>query len=42
MTTSATSVGAGYFWTGDYFKGASDANKTGNDYLLLNQLTLNF
>ena len=35
-------VGAGYLWTGDYFKGTSDANKIGNDYLLLNQLTLNF
>ncbi len=35
-------VGAGYLWTGDYFKGTSEANKTGNDYLLLNQLTLNF
>jgi hypothetical protein len=35
-------VGAGYFWTGDYFKGTSDNNKTGNDYVVLNQLTLNF
>ncbi len=34
-------VGAGYFWTGDYFKGATNA-QTGNDYLLMNQLTLNF
>ncbi len=34
-------VGAGYLWTGDYFKGANHA-KTGNDYLLMNQLTLNF
>ena len=34
-------VGAGYFWTGDYFKGATNAT-TGNDYLLMNQLTLNF
>jgi hypothetical protein len=35
-------VGAGYFWTGDYFKGANAANTVGNDYLLLNKLTLNF
>ena len=35
-------VGAGYLWTGDYFKGTSGANKIGNDYLLMNQLTLNF
>ncbi|MHB8773377.1 MAG: alginate export family protein [Syntrophales bacterium] len=35
-------VGAGYLWTGDYFKGTSDNNKVGNDYLLMNQLTLNF
>ena len=34
-------VGAGYFWTGDYFKGSTNA-QTGNDYLLMNQLTLNF
>jgi hypothetical protein len=35
-------VGAGYLWTGDYFKGADAAAKIGNDYILLNQLTLNF
>ena len=35
-------VGAGYFWTGDYFKGTNTANKVGNDYVLLNKLTLNF
>jgi hypothetical protein len=35
-------VGAGYLWTGDYFKGKSAANKVGNDYLLMNQMTLNF
>jgi len=35
-------VGAGYLWTGDYFKGSIDNNKVGNDYILLNQLTLNF
>ena len=35
-------VGAGYLWTGDYFKGALDTNKVGNDYLLMNKLTLSF
>jgi len=34
-------VGAGYLWTGDYFKGATNAS-TGNDYVVLNKLTLNF
>jgi hypothetical protein len=35
-------IGAGYLWTGDYFKGA-DPNKTiDNDYMLINQLTLSF
>jgi len=35
-------IGAGYLWTGDYFKGASAANQIENDYILLNQLTLSF
>ncbi len=35
-------VAAGYLFTGDYFKGTSSANKIGNDYLVMNQLTLNF
>ncbi|MEI7671970.1 MAG: hypothetical protein WCK00_07645 [Deltaproteobacteria bacterium] len=35
-------VGAGYFQTGDYFKGTNSANTVGNDYVLLNKLTLNF
>lgn len=34
-------VGAGYLWTGDYFKGANNA-AIGDDYVVLNQLTLNF
>jgi hypothetical protein len=35
-------VGAGYLWTGDYFKG-SNANATvDNDYILINKLTLSF
>ena len=33
-------VGAGYLWTGDYFKGASATKTIGNDYLLMNNLTL--
>jgi len=35
-------VGAGYLLTGDYFKGANANKEVGNDYLLLNKLTLNF
>ncbi len=35
-------VGAGYLWTGDYFKGASTTATVANDYVLLNQLTLSF
>jgi len=34
-------VGTGYMWTGDYFKGATNAS-IGNDYVVMNQLTLNF
>jgi hypothetical protein len=35
-------VGAGYLWTGDYFRGTKASNKIGNEYLIINQLTLNF
>lgn len=38
-------VGAGYLWTGDYFKGTglnSNNNKVGDDYLLMNRLSLSF
>jgi hypothetical protein len=35
-------VGAGYLWTGDYFKGANANATVSNDYLLMNQLTLSF
>ncbi len=35
-------VGAGYMWTGDFFKGTNVNNKVGNDYVVLNKLTLNF
>ncbi|MFH1539307.1 MAG: hypothetical protein ABIH66_10140, partial [bacterium] len=35
-------VGAGYLWTGDYFKGTNSANLIGNDYILMNKLSLSF
>ena len=35
-------LGAGYLFTGKYFKGASEANAVSNDYLLINKLTLTF
>jgi len=43
-------VGAGYLWTGNYWKyalntaktAAVEANKTDNNYILMNQLTLTF
>jgi|WetSurMetagenome_2_1015567.scaffolds.fasta_scaffold85836_1 hypothetical protein len=35
-------VGAGYLWTGDYFKGANANTKIDNDYMLMNKLTLSF
>ncbi|MFH2075605.1 MAG: hypothetical protein ABIJ57_09700, partial [Pseudomonadota bacterium] len=35
-------VGAGYLWTGDYWKGTNSANVIGNDYVLLNKLSLSF
>ena len=35
-------LGAGYLFTGDYFKGASDANNIRNDFLVINKLTLTF
>jgi len=35
-------VGMGYLWTGDYYKGTNSANLIGNDYILLNKLTLSF
>lgn len=35
-------VGAGYLWTGDYFKGTNAAAKIDNDYLLMNKLSLSF
>jgi hypothetical protein len=35
-------VGMGYLWTGDFFKGTNSANTVGNDYILMNRLTLSF
>jgi hypothetical protein len=35
-------LGAGYLWTGDYFKGTSSTTSINNDYLLINKLTLVF
>lgn len=35
-------VGFGYLWVGDYFKGTSDTNTVGNDWLLMHKLTLTF
>ena len=35
-------IGAGYLWTGDYFKGSNSNNKIDDDYILKNQLTLSF
>ena len=35
-------IGAGYLWTGDYFKGSNVNALVDNSYILLNQLTLSF
>jgi hypothetical protein len=35
-------LGAGYLFTGDYYKGASAANKVNNDFMVINKLTLIF
>ena len=35
-------LGVGYLFTGDYYKAESDANKIGNDYLVINKLTLTY
>ncbi|MRR14845.1 MAG: hypothetical protein EG826_00140 [Deltaproteobacteria bacterium] len=35
-------LGAGYLFTGKYFKGAADSNNISDDYLLINKLTLTF
>ncbi|MCX5828779.1 MAG: hypothetical protein NTV58_12390 [Deltaproteobacteria bacterium] len=35
-------IGAGYLWTGDYFKGYDNSAVVANNYLLSHRLTLNF
>jgi len=35
-------LGGGYLFTGDYYKGESDANSIRDNYLLINKLTLTF
>jgi hypothetical protein len=35
-------LGAGYFFTGDYYKGTSNTNEVENNFLLINKLTLTF
>jgi len=35
-------VGAGYLWTGDYYKAVLGTTSVGNNYLLMNKLTLSF
>ena len=35
-------VGAGYLWTGDFFKGPDPNKKLDDDYTILHKLTLNF
>ncbi len=38
----AYTVAFGYLWAGDYWKGTSDTNLVGNDWLLMHKLTLKF
>jgi hypothetical protein len=35
-------LGAGYLFTGKYYRGVNDLNSINNDYLLINKLTLTF
>ncbi|MCX5849596.1 MAG: hypothetical protein NTW65_09120 [Deltaproteobacteria bacterium] len=35
-------LGIGYLFTGDYFKGTAGASKVGDDYMVINKLTLSF
>ena len=35
-------LGAGYLFTGRYYRGESDGNSVSNDFLVLNKLTLTF
>jgi hypothetical protein len=35
-------LGVAYLFTGDYFRGTSATGEVGNDYMLINKLTLTF
>jgi len=35
-------LGLGYLFTGDYYKGKDSNNKVNDDYLVMNKLTLTF
>lgn len=35
-------LGGGYFFTGDYYKGTSEANEINNNFMVINKLTLTF
>jgi hypothetical protein len=35
-------LGAGYLFTGDYFKGNMPYSSVSNDYMVINKLTLRF
>ncbi|HRS88034.1 MAG TPA: hypothetical protein P5269_10455, partial [Syntrophales bacterium] len=35
-------LGAGYLWTGDYFKGFDTNNVVKDNYIITHKLTLNF
>jgi len=35
-------LGVGYLFTGDYFKGTASTGEVGDNYLLINKLTLTF
>jgi hypothetical protein len=36
------SLGFGYFWTGDYYKGTSASNKVDDNYVVMHSLSLTF
>ena len=36
------SVGAGYLWAGDFYKGSTEANEIDDTYLLMNKLQVTF
>jgi hypothetical protein len=35
-------LGVGYFFTGEYFKGAVPTSEVRDDYMIINKLTLTF